>query len=119
MQSSAPQVSRPRLRSVASWTAAPLTAGPTSAPRRRSPPAGFRVRTLVAIALTSFVLGVTATRAHDHYVRLGECQRWRENVHRWVQVVADGSGELRPADTTVLVLAHGAMLAMRDQVCGY
>jgi hypothetical protein len=118
MQSSAPQVSRLRLRSVASWTAAPPTAGPASAPRRR-PPAGLGVKAVAAVALMSFSVGVAAAHVHEHYVRFSECQRWRENVHRWVQVVADGSGELRPADTMVLALAHGAMLAVRDQVCGY
>jgi len=117
MQSSALQAYNP-LRSVASWTAAPPTAGPTSAPRRRWL-TGLRVRAVAAIALTSFLLGVTAARAHDHYVRLGECRRWQQNVNRWAQVVADAPGELRPVETMALTLAHGAMTAVRNQMCGY
>jgi hypothetical protein len=80
--------------------------------------ASWRIRTLSIIAL-AFSLGVAASHAHGHYVRHADCQRWRANVDRWTQVAADATGELMPAETTALTLAHGAMLAVRDQVCGY
>lgn len=74
---------------------------------------------LATIALASFSVGIATSRAYDHYARRVDCQRWRENVDRWAQVVDDASGELRPVETTVLVLAHGGMTAVRDQVCGF
>ena len=74
---------------------------------------------LATIALASFTLGVAASRAHDHFARHVDCQRWSENVERWASVVNDGTGDLRPVETMALRLAHGAMIAVRDQACGY
>ena len=77
-----------------------------------------RLGTLATIAVT-FSLGIVASRAYDHYARIGDCQRWHANVNRWVQVVADATGELSDAETTALALAHGGMIAVRDQLCGH
>jgi len=77
-----------------------------------------RVGTLASIAL-AFSPGVAASQTHGHYARQFDCQRWRSNVGRWTQVVANATAELRPAETTALMLAHGAMIAVRAQACGY
>lgn len=69
------------------------------------------------IAVAAFSLGVASMHTYGHYTRLAECQRWQGNVNRWTQVVADATGDLKPAETVALTLAHGAMIAVRDQAC--
>lgn len=80
---------------------------------------GLLIGMLATIALASSSIGIATSRAYDHYARRVDCQRWRENVDRWAQVVDDASGELRSVETTVLALAHGGLTAVRDQVCGF
>jgi hypothetical protein len=77
----------------------------------------FRIGTLAAIAV-AFSLGIAASRVHDRYTRIADCQRWHENVTRWAQVTADVTGELTHGETVALTLAHGGMIAVRDQLCG-
>jgi hypothetical protein len=81
-------------------------------------PTSRLIGTLASVVL-AFSLGVAASRVHGQYVRRADCQRWRENVARWTGVVADATGELSAVETTALTLAHGALLAVRDQACGY
>lgn len=119
MRPSGPPVSRCAVGLVASSIVAPPSpAGVTGTPRRRWRPTGLQAATFMAMASASFWLGVAVAHVHEHYVRFGECERWRGNVTRWVQVVADSTGELQPVETTALTLAHGAMIAARDQACG-
>jgi hypothetical protein len=73
---------------------------------------------LAAFILASFSVGVAASHIYGQYARHVDCQRWRENVNRWVQAVNDGTGELTQAETVALMLAHGGMIAVRDQICG-
>lgn len=96
----------------------PVVTAPTAtdlrpwARSRRSSP-------LIAAALASFAVGITFTHVQEHYARLGECHKWRANVRRWSEVVADGTSELGSTETTALVLAQGALIAVRDRMCGY
>jgi hypothetical protein len=77
----------------------------------------LRIETLATIAV-AFSLGIAASSVHERYTRLVDCQRWHENVTRWAQVAADVTGELMHGETAALTLAHGGMIAVRDQVCG-
>lgn len=85
--------------------------------RRLLAPASLRIGT-VATIVGAFLLGFTASRVYDRYARIADCQRWHENVVRWTQIVADSTGELTQTETAALQLAHGAMIATRDQRCG-
>jgi hypothetical protein len=93
-----------------------VPAGNRSISRHLRPRVNSRIETVATLAL-AFLLGVAASHAHGHYVRQADCQRWRDNVTRWTQVVADATGELNGAETTALTLAHGALIAVRDHEC--
>ena len=85
--------------------------------RRLLTPASLRIGT-VATIVCAFLFGFAASRVYDQYTRIADCQRWHENVVRWAQTVADATGELTQPETAALQLAHGAMIATRDQLCG-
>lgn len=87
-------------------------------PRYLRRPTNRLIGTLASIVV-AFSLGVAVSHAHGHYVRQVDCQRWQQNVARWTEVVADATGELSAGETMALTLAHGAMMAVRDQACGY
>jgi len=82
--------------------------------RRLRGTTGLLIATLATIALAPFSFGIAASHVYDHYLRQDECRRWQHNVNRWLQVVADSPCEPRPAETTALMLARGAMIAVRD-----
>jgi len=79
----------------------------------------LRVSSFVTIALALFSLGFAAAHVHRHYSQQAECQRWQANVNRWADVVSNAPGESTPIVTTLLLLARGGMIAVRDQACGY
>lgn len=82
-------------------------------------PISVQFGTLATVALASFLLGVAALHTYGRYARYVDCQRWQESVNGWAQVVDAASGELTSGETAALTLAHGGLIAVRDQVCGY
>ena len=86
-------------------------------PRMRAS-TGRRIVTLATIAL-AFSVGFATAHVYSQHAHHADCRRWHENVERWTQVVGDATGELTGAETTALMLARGAMIAVRSQACGH